>query len=740
MLPDLPLGSFQLIAGSGGLPLGPVPVPPGLLQGLAQALGLSLQAGELIGPAQNTGAAAHRAAGHGAAGVQHLAVQGDDLEAVAVLPGHGDGGVHVLRDNSAAQQVGEHPAVFPVKGDKSVAHAHKALLPLHAPVPELGGADGAQGQEGGPSPVPPLEPGDGGLAVLLPFHHDILRGAAQGDLDGHGIRIGHPDEGGHRPPDALELAAPGLSHHQLHRLLVALVAFLQLGEQMDAGAEGSVLHLQLPPALLGLFRPALPGLDPEGMAADDIAQGIPVLSGLLQLGGGGLGLLLQSPEVLLTLGQLPAHRAVPVHQLLGRGGQGGQQGPGLGGRGRVHILPPAQLLQLLGQGAGALGDIGGLLLLPGQSLLPRPGIGQDLLQPLLPLPDLGGDRTGPALLLLQLPADPPGVFQVVLDAAFEHGDGALQPVGVGLAAHHVKSGLLRLHVLLPHLGGELLHPGVERLHRLAGVLLLPDGPLTVGGEAHGGRAQLIQLLQPEGDLQRAHLVPEDEEFLRLLGLLAQRLHLQLQLVDLVPDAHQVLLGALQSALGLLLPVAEAGDAGGLLKDLPAVGALHREDLIYLALADDGIALPAQAGIHKKLVHVLEAHRAAVDVVLALPRAVVPAGDHHLVLRHLEAAVRVVQYQADLGKAQLPAPFRAAENHVLHLSAPEGPGGLLPHHPADGVREIGLARAIGAHDGRDILSEGEHGLIREGFEALDLKRFQIQAGHLSVICPTMGILC
>ncbi len=61
--------------------------------------------------------------------------------------------------------------------------------------------------------------------------------------------------------------------------------------------------------------------------------------------------------------------------------------------------------------------------------------------------------------------------------------------------------------------------------------------------------------------------------------LPQGLHLELQLGDLVVDAHQVLVGALQLALGLLLPVAEAGDTGGLLKDLPAVGALDGQDLV-----------------------------------------------------------------------------------------------------------------------------------------------------------------
>ena len=44
---------------------------------------------------------------------------------------------------------------------------------------------------------------------------------------------------------------------------------------------------------------------------------------------------------------------------------------------------------------------------------------------------------------------------------------------------------------------------------------------------------------------------------------------------------------------------------------------------------------------------------------------------------------------------------AAEDHILHLPSPQGPGGLLPHDPADGVRQVGLARAVGAQQAKDL---------------------------------------
>ena len=322
----------------------------------------------------------------------------------------------------------------------------------------------------------------------------------------------------------------------------------------------------------------------------------------------------------------------------------------------------------------------------------------------------------------------------MLDAALEHGHRRLQLPDGGLPALDGKAQLVGLDLLVPHLLGELFRLGEALLHRPLGLLLLADGLFVVGLQLDVVHPDALQGVQPHGDLQPPQLVPEHQKLLGLLALLPERLHLELQLGDLVVDAHQILVGALQLSLGLLLPVAVAGDAGGLLKDLPAVGGFHRQDLVDLALADDGVALPAQAGVHEQLVDVLQAHRAAVDVVLALPGAVVPAGHHDLALLQVKEVGGVVQHQGDLRVAGLLALGRAAEDHVLHLAPPEGAGGLLPHHPADGVGDVGLARAVGAHDGGDVLAEGEHRLVREGFKPLDLQRFQVHKHTSPFSCP------
>ena len=169
-------------------------------------------------------------------------------------------------------------------------------------------------------------------------------------------------------------------------------------------------------------------------------------------------------------------------------------------------------------------------------------------------------------------------------------------------------------------------------------------------------------------------------------------------------------------------MAEPGDTRGLLKDLPAVGALDGQDLINAALTDNGIALTAQTGVHEQLVDVLQPAGAPVDIVFALAGAVIPAGHRHLSFLHGEDVGGIVDDKGDLGKAQALPLGCTVKDHILHFSAPERFGGLFPHDPADGIGDIGFARSVGTHDCGDVRPKGQHRLVRKGLEALDLKRF------------------
>ena len=134
---------------------------------------------------------------------------------------------------------------------------------------------------------------------------------------------------------------------------------------------------------------------------------------------------------------------------------------------------------------------------------------------------------------------------------------------------------------------------------------------------------------PDGYLSHAKLVPEHKVFFRRLRLAAQRLDLKLQLAYLVVYAQEIFLGFGKLALGILLAAAVARYARGLLEYFPAVGAFRRDYLSYPALTYYRIAVAAETRVHQEAVYVLEPYGLAVYIILAVPAAVIPAGEHKL---------------------------------------------------------------------------------------------------------------
>ncbi len=138
-----------------------------------------------------------------------------------------------------------------------------------------------------------------------------------------------------------------------------------------------------------------------------------------------------------------------------------------------------------------------------------------------------------------------------------------------------------------------------------------------------------------------------------------------------------------------------------------------------------ISLP-EPGVGEDLHHVDEPALRAVDAVLALPRAVEPAGDRDLARGQVDGAVAVVEHDLDLGlRARLHA-VGAGEDHVLHRLAADGQRRLLAHRPQHRVGDVGLAGAIRADDHGHAGRELEPRAVRERLEALQRDRPQMHA--------------
>ena len=113
---------------------------------------------------------------------------------------------------------------------------------------------------------------------------------------------------------------------------------------------------------------------------------------------------------------------------------------------------------------------------------------------------------------------------------------------------------------------------------------------------------------------------------------------------------------------------------------------------------------------------------AVDVIFTFSPAVVAAGNGDLLVIDGQQPRAVVQHERHLREAELAALFRAAEDDVLHLAAAERARALLAHDPEDRVRQVGLAGAVRADDGGDVLIEGQTGLVGKRLEPLHFQSF------------------
>ena len=259
--------------------------------------------------------------------------------------------------------------------------------------------------------------------------------------------------------------------------------------------------------------------------------------------------------------------------------------------------------------------------------------------------------------------------------------------------------------------------------RLFGVVVLHAGDFDLVLLLFEAGLQVVDIVEPEGDLQLFLLFGEDQELLGLFALGLEGADAGLEFREDVSQTDEVLLGAVEAPHGVLTAVPEVGDAGRFFEHIAASGGLGRDHVRDLALGDHRVAVPSETGVHEELVDVLQSDRFAVDAVFRLARAEVPAGDGDLLLVVGQTAVRVVEPQRDLRVPQSTALVRAAEDDVFHFRAAQVLRGLLAEDPADRVGNIRFSGAVRAHDRRHTAVKFQHGLVREGLETLQFECFQ-----------------
>ena len=690
-------------------------------EGLGQFLQLPLPAQQAHCPRRGG------AAGHGAAGVHHVALQRHQAEGMVARTHDGNAHVQVFRDDRAAQQVLHDAAILRRAVDQIRRHADAPGQPQSLPLPVIQqlAAHGGHGQEGGPAQTIAAQVLNQLLGGMLIVGDDVLLRRAQGHVDGGFIRPGHGNQPGQHAPDGLHAPVPG----ELHRLADGVVVALHVPGHFDEQLLPALGRLQLGGEGFGLGADA----HERGVLAVQFLRPVPVRFGkvsltllfLRQFGGGFPDGPVQ--PLLRLLHFLPGHGKIiePFLHLPAHGFQtglivahgreaihGGHDGGLVGFKGLVRfgfpgrglLCVPAGLVQRL------LGGVQQFLL--GIPLALRP------LEQRVQLLQTAG-----SVLLLFL--DTGAVLLPGVPAALQGGE------GVG----GLMDGLGTGHQTVAGAGDLFLQLGDVRLlvvPLLSFVLQSGLGSVQHGAEVHQLRVQLGQTFlgfvgadKKQVQVQHLQLCGQLDIDPGVPGLLLEGAQLPGEFFQNIVNAGGVFQRPLQLLVSFFLPGLELDDAGGFLKDLTAILAAAGENLVDTALADDGVALLADAGIAEEVDDVLEAAGGAVEVVFALAVAVDPAGDHDLGEIHGQGAILIVEHEADLAVGQGLALLGAVEDHVGHAGAAQGLGGLLAQHPAHRVADVALARAVGPDNARDSLAEDDLRPLRKGLEAV---QFQFLEPH------------
>ncbi len=206
------------------------------------------------------------------------------------------------------------------------------------------------------------------------------------------------------------------------------------------------------------------------------------------------------------------------------------------------------------------------------------------------------------------------------------------------------------------------------------------------------------------------------------GLAFEMLKLPVEFLADVVEPVQVFPGVANAVLRLPATLLVLRDSRGFLQVDPQIFGFSLNQLADHALLDDGVAARPEAGAEEDVHDVPAPAFVAVQEVggLGFPGDLTPDRDFG-VRRVLAAdpAVFVAEDQLDAGNRRGLAGVGAVEDDVGEVLAAQLLRRTLPHDPANGVDDVGLAAAVGANDGAPIAGEDDGCRIDERLEASEL---------------------
>ena len=230
---------------------------------------------------------------------------------------------------------------------------------------------------------------------------------------------------------------------------------------------------------------------------------------------------------------------------------------------------------------------------------------------------------------------------------------------------------------------------------------------------------------PDGNFKRFLFFRKFKELFGFFALFKKGANALFKGGKVVAKAKKVIVRFGKAFFSFFLAVTEFGNSGSFLENFAALVRFCGNDFRNFTLADDGITVSAETGIHEKFVDILKAAAFFADFIIGIAVAVIFSGNNNFVGIVSKGAVAVVKTDSDFGKTVGMAKVGSVKNNVLHFSSAKGLGGHFAKNPANCVAYVTFSASVGANNCGHSAAEIKAGFIRKRFEARKLKIFKKQ---------------
>ena len=231
---------------------------------------------------------------------------------------------------------------------------------------------------------------------------------------------------------------------------------------------------------------------------------------------------------------------------------------------------------------------------------------------------------------------------------------------------------------------------------------------------------VLKLVQADRQIEFAEACIQFLVCIDLFGLSFIETDRTTHTAQVVFDTFHVHLHTFELAARFLALLFVLAHAGGFFKEHSAIIGLIRKHRLNHVGVHLRIRTRTQARVKEQGVNITQTAFLVIDEVFARTVAVHTARHNDFGIIRSKCAIAIIDDNRNFGKTHGGTFFSTAKDNVLHLAHTQSGGFLFAKHPADGVRNIGLATAVRPNDSRKTLRrEVNFRPLREGFKTKNL---------------------